>query len=95
MVRAAKILIVARVMSGDGTTNEERGRRCDVWCNANEEFEGLLVLRIWQEILDNQKHFMIPAGTAILSAPHPVEAKQVCTVMLVDRGTRVNNNSGG
>lgn len=84
MVKAAKILIVARVMSGDGTTSEKRGRRCDVWCNANEEFEGLLVLRTWQEILSNQKHFKILAGTPIQSAPHPVEAKQVCIVMLVD-----------
>lgn len=77
MVKACKGLIVGRVLSGDGNSDQPRGTRCDVWANANEELEGLLVWLVWQEARRERKVHRISSVDEVADIPYPAEARAV------------------
>jgi len=79
MIKACKGLIIARVMSGDGTVGQRGGRRCDAWANTNVEFGGQLVQLVWDEVRNKRRQFRIGATLHVASGPYPWEARLVRT----------------
>lgn len=75
-------MIVACVLSGDGMMQDGKGRRTDVWINANDQYTENLVYQVWDEVRSNRKKFRIPFALTIEEEPHPVEAREVGRIML-------------
>lgn len=77
MVKICRRLIVARVLSGDGSLTRGGGRRCDVWAGANAGLESELVRLVWEQVLEDREKFELSTALKIHSSPYPAEARKV------------------